>query len=94
MEIPSPRTKAAPPQDGGRQTIFLLNPVSSTQAGTHRCYGAFHDNPYVWYQPSDPLQPLVEGEEEAQSTHLLPALGTDSAVKALAGEEDHKREGV
>ena len=72
------QNQSCSPQDGGRQTIFLLNSVSSTQAGTYRCYGAFHENSYVWSQPSDPLQLQVEGEEEAQSTHLLPALGADS----------------
>ena len=87
------QNQSSVPQDRGRQAIFLLNPVSSTQAGTYRCYGVFHDNPYVWSQPSDPLQLQVEGEEEAQSTHLLPAVGADSAVKALAGEEDHKGRG-
>lgn len=66
------------PQHGGHQTIFLLNPVSATQAGTYRCYGAFLKNPYLWSQPSDPLQLQVEGEEEAQCTHLTPALGADS----------------
>ena len=75
---PVTQNQSCTPQDGGRQTIFLLNPVSSTQAGTYRCYGAFHDNPYVWSQPSDPLQLQVEGEDEAQPTHLLPALGADS----------------
>ena len=65
-------------QHGVHQTIFLLNPVSTTQAGTYRCYGAFFNDPYVWSQPSDPLQLQVEGEEEAQSTHLTPALGADS----------------
>lgn len=54
------QNQSSVPHDGGRQTIFLLNPVSSTQAGTYRCYGAFHDNPYVWSQPSDPLQLQVE----------------------------------
>ena len=72
------QNQSCSPQDRGCQTIFLLNPVSSTQTGTYRCYGAFHNDPYVWSQPSDPLQLQVEGEEEAQSTHLLPALGADS----------------
>ncbi|XP_045019483.1 leukocyte immunoglobulin-like receptor subfamily A member 6 isoform X2 [Bubalus bubalis] len=72
------QNQSSVPQDRGRQTIFLLNPVSSTQVGTYRCYGAFHEYPYVWSQPSDPLQLQVQGEEEAQSTHLLPALGADS----------------
>lgn len=72
------QNQSSTPQHGGHQTIFLLNPVSSTQAGTYRCYGAFLNYPYVWSQPSDPLQLQVEGEEEAQSTHLTPALGADS----------------
>ena len=72
------QNQSSMPQDRGRQTIFLLNPVSSTQAGTYRCYGAFRENPYLWSQPSDPLQLQVEGEEEAQSTRLTPALGADS----------------
>ncbi|XP_060254168.1 leukocyte immunoglobulin-like receptor subfamily A member 5 isoform X4 [Ovis aries] len=72
------QNQSSTPQDRGRQTIFLLSPVSSTQAGTYRCYGAFRDNPYVWSQPSDPLQLQVEGGEEAQSTRLTPALGADS----------------
>ncbi|KAB0338365.1 hypothetical protein FD754_024631 [Muntiacus muntjak] len=52
--------QSSTPQHGGHQTIFLLNPVSFAQAGTYRCYGAFLDNPYVWSQPSDPLQLQVE----------------------------------
>ncbi|XP_061245328.1 leukocyte immunoglobulin-like receptor subfamily A member 5 isoform X1 [Bos javanicus] len=54
------QNQSSVPQDRGRQAIFLLNPVSSTQAGTYRCYGAFLNNPYVWSQPSDPLQLQVE----------------------------------
>uniref|UniRef100_A0AC11DLW2 Uncharacterized protein n=1 Tax=Ovis aries TaxID=9940 RepID=A0AC11DLW2_SHEEP len=72
------QNQSSTPKDRGHQTIFLLSPVSSTQAGTYRCYGAFRDNPYVWSQPSDPLQLQVEGGEEAQSTRLTPALGADS----------------
>ena len=75
---PITQNQSCSPQDRGCQTIFLLNPVSSTQTGTYRCYGAFHNDPYVWSQPSDPLQIQVEGKEEAQFTHLLPALGADS----------------
>nr|XP_042087357.1 leukocyte immunoglobulin-like receptor subfamily A member 6 [Ovis aries] len=60
--------QSSAPQDRGRQTIFLLSPVSSTQAGTYRCYGAFRDNPYVWSHPSDPLQLQVEGTTESPSS--------------------------
>uniref|UniRef100_A0A8B9XWF2 Immunoglobulin domain-containing protein n=1 Tax=Bos mutus grunniens TaxID=30521 RepID=A0A8B9XWF2_BOSMU len=62
------QNQSSVPQDRGRQAIFLLNPVSSTQAGTYRCYGAFHDNPYVWSQPSDPLQLQVEGTTDSPSS--------------------------
>ncbi|XP_055266637.1 leukocyte immunoglobulin-like receptor subfamily A member 6 isoform X2 [Moschus berezovskii] len=56
------------PQDGRHQSIFLLNPVSPTQAGTYRCYGAFHQDPYVWSGPSDPLQLQVEGTTDSPSS--------------------------
>ncbi|XFG10201.1 hypothetical protein AB1E19_013825 [Capra hircus] len=62
------QNQSSMPQDRGRQTIFLLNPVSSTQAGTYRCYGAFRENPYLWSQPSDPLQLQVEGTTESPSS--------------------------
>uniref|UniRef100_A0A4W2E5P9 Immunoglobulin domain-containing protein n=1 Tax=Bos indicus x Bos taurus TaxID=30522 RepID=A0A4W2E5P9_BOBOX len=61
------QNQSSVPNDGGRQTIFLLNPVSSTQAGTYRCYGTFHNDPYVWSQPSDPLQLQVEGTTDSPS---------------------------
>ncbi|XP_043756192.1 leukocyte immunoglobulin-like receptor subfamily A member 5 isoform X2 [Cervus elaphus] len=61
------QNQSSTPQHGGHQTIFLLNPVSSTQAGTYRCYGAFLDDPYVWSQPSDPLQLQVEGTTDSPS---------------------------
>uniref|UniRef100_A0A4W2GK01 Leukocyte immunoglobulin-like receptor subfamily A member 6 n=1 Tax=Bos indicus x Bos taurus TaxID=30522 RepID=A0A4W2GK01_BOBOX len=62
------QNQSSVPHDGGRQTIFLLNPVSSTQAGTYRCYGAFREYPYVWSQPSDPLQLQVEGTTDSPSS--------------------------
>uniref|UniRef100_A0A4W2GJT9 Immunoglobulin domain-containing protein n=1 Tax=Bos indicus x Bos taurus TaxID=30522 RepID=A0A4W2GJT9_BOBOX len=61
------QNQSSVPHDGGRQTIFLLNPVSSTQAGTYRCYGAFREYPYMWSQPSDPLQLQVEGTTDSPS---------------------------
>ncbi|XP_065782893.1 leukocyte immunoglobulin-like receptor subfamily A member 5 isoform X2 [Muntiacus reevesi] len=62
------QNQSSTPQHGGHQTIFLLNPVSATQAGTYRCYGAFLDHPYVWSQPSDPLQLQVEGTTDSPSS--------------------------
>uniref|UniRef100_G1QB25 Immunoglobulin domain-containing protein n=1 Tax=Myotis lucifugus TaxID=59463 RepID=G1QB25_MYOLU len=46
-------------QDNGVQTTFHMDHVTSTQAGTYRCYGAFSKDPYVWSHPSDPLQLVV-----------------------------------
>ncbi|XP_070306412.1 leukocyte immunoglobulin-like receptor subfamily A member 5 isoform X1 [Odocoileus virginianus] len=62
------QNQSSTPQHGGHQTIFLLNPVSTTQAGTYRCYGAFLNNPYLWSQPSDPLQLQVEGTTDSPSS--------------------------
>ncbi|XP_058386256.1 leukocyte immunoglobulin-like receptor subfamily B member 4 isoform X3 [Diceros bicornis minor] len=66
-------------QDGGHQAVFLLNQVSSTQAGTYRCYGVFSHYPYVWSHPSDRLQlqvraPFAEAPEAPDpmnSTYFL-----------------------
>ncbi|XP_045686337.1 leukocyte immunoglobulin-like receptor subfamily A member 5 [Phyllostomus hastatus] len=43
-------------QDNQCQAIFHRGPVTPTQAGTYRCYGAFNCYPYVWSQPSNPLE--------------------------------------
>ncbi|EPQ06362.1 Leukocyte immunoglobulin-like receptor subfamily A member 6 [Myotis brandtii] len=48
-------------QDNGQQTTFHMDHVTSTQAGTYRCYGAFNKDPYVWSHPSDPFQLVVRG---------------------------------
>ncbi|XP_054566047.1 leukocyte immunoglobulin-like receptor subfamily A member 3 [Eptesicus fuscus] len=53
--------QSATAQDNGQQTTFHLDRVTSTQAGTYRCYGAFSKDPYVWSHPSDPLQLEVRG---------------------------------
>ncbi|XP_060031703.1 leukocyte immunoglobulin-like receptor subfamily A member 5 isoform X2 [Erinaceus europaeus] len=38
------------------QSVFSLDNITSTQAGTYRCYGHFHTDPLLWSSPSDPLQ--------------------------------------
>ncbi|XP_045435647.1 leukocyte immunoglobulin-like receptor subfamily B member 4 isoform X5 [Pipistrellus kuhlii] len=50
------RTQSSTAQDNGQQTTFHLDHVTSTQAGTYRCYGSFNTDPDVWSHPSDPLQ--------------------------------------
>ncbi|KAK1329712.1 hypothetical protein QTO34_009895 [Cnephaeus nilssonii] len=58
-------------QDNGQQTTFHLDRVTSTQAGTYRCYGAFNKDPYVWSHPSDPLK-LEVGEPPSDPTPVEP----------------------
>ncbi|XP_036088574.1 leukocyte immunoglobulin-like receptor subfamily A member 6 [Rousettus aegyptiacus] len=50
-------------QGNGLQVAFHMDHVTSTQTGTYRCYGAFHNYLYVWSHPSDRLHLLVKGEE-------------------------------
>ena len=61
------RRQSSTAQDNGQQTTFHLNPVTSTQAGTYRCYGAFNTDPNVLSHPSDPLQLEVRGEKAGPS---------------------------
>ncbi|XP_060031640.1 leukocyte immunoglobulin-like receptor subfamily A member 5 isoform X5 [Erinaceus europaeus] len=46
----------AGPQGKVCQSVFSLDNITSTQAGTYRCYGHFHTDPLLWSSPSDPLQ--------------------------------------
>nr|XP_014336066.1 PREDICTED: killer cell immunoglobulin-like receptor 3DL1 [Bos mutus] len=60
-------------QRGGHWSQFsdplqLVMTVPSPQAGTYRCYGAFLNNPYLWSQPSDPVQLQVEGTTDSPSS--------------------------
>nr|KAF6269463.1 hypothetical protein mPipKuh1_008114 [Pipistrellus kuhlii] len=53
--------KSSTAKDNGQQTTFHLDRVTSTEAGTYRCYGALREDPNVWPHPSDPLQLEVRG---------------------------------
>nr|KAF6269532.1 hypothetical protein mMyoMyo1_011233 [Myotis myotis] len=48
-------------QDNGLLITFYMDSVTSTQAGTYRCYGGFNKNSSMWSHPSDPLQLMVRG---------------------------------
>ncbi|XP_066230574.1 leukocyte immunoglobulin-like receptor subfamily B member 4 isoform X1 [Saccopteryx leptura] len=65
----STQNQSSTPQGNRRQAIFHMDHVTSTQTGTYRCYGAFSKDPYVWSEPSDPLQLLVrEAPDSADPT--------------------------
>ncbi|XP_008584303.1 PREDICTED: leukocyte immunoglobulin-like receptor subfamily B member 4 [Galeopterus variegatus] len=50
------KNQSSTPQDKVHRAVFLVDHVSSTQAGTYRCFGVMSNNPYVWSHPSDPLE--------------------------------------
>ncbi|XP_073083017.1 leukocyte immunoglobulin-like receptor subfamily A member 6 isoform X3 [Manis javanica] len=58
--IPTTQNRSSSPKGSESQAIFLLNRSSSAYRGTYRCYGAFHNHPYVWSHPSDPFQLVVK----------------------------------
>uniref|UniRef100_G3UIU3 Ig-like domain-containing protein n=1 Tax=Loxodonta africana TaxID=9785 RepID=G3UIU3_LOXAF len=56
----------APPQQlswqnntGPFQTNFTMSPVTSAHGGTYRCYSSHRISPYLFSQPSDPLELVV-----------------------------------
>nr|KAF6269460.1 hypothetical protein mPipKuh1_007569 [Pipistrellus kuhlii] len=61
------RKKGSKAQDNGQQTTFHLDHVTSTEAGTYRCYGAFENYSFVWSPPSNPLQLEVRGSYDKPS---------------------------
>ncbi|XP_057348687.1 platelet glycoprotein VI-like [Manis pentadactyla] len=55
------QNRSSSPKGSERQATFLLKRSSSAHGGTNRCYGAFHNHPFVWSHPSDPFQLVVKG---------------------------------
>uniref|UniRef100_A0A8C0WGR4 Immunoglobulin domain-containing protein n=1 Tax=Castor canadensis TaxID=51338 RepID=A0A8C0WGR4_CASCN len=48
--------------DGGSQANVSIDPLTPVHAGTYRCYGSLNHQPYVWSEPSDPLDIVITGE--------------------------------
>ncbi|XP_066127252.1 leukocyte immunoglobulin-like receptor subfamily A member 6 isoform X7 [Saccopteryx bilineata] len=46
---------------GRWQAVFPVGPMSTSHAGTYRCYASSSSYPHVWSQPSDPLHIEVTG---------------------------------
>ncbi|XP_062033673.1 leukocyte immunoglobulin-like receptor subfamily B member 3 [Lepus europaeus] len=83
-----PQRLCVPGQAMGAQATFTLGPVTSAHGGTYRCYGAHSTDPYLWSQPSDPLQLEVSGGREGQPlnpTEPTPALSGLPQLKVLLG---------
>ncbi|XP_066230556.1 leukocyte immunoglobulin-like receptor subfamily A member 5 [Saccopteryx leptura] len=53
---------------GRWQAIFPVSPVSTSHAGTYRCYVSPSSYPHVWSQPSDPLHIEVTGSQPQDYT--------------------------
>ncbi|KAB1274447.1 Leukocyte immunoglobulin-like receptor subfamily B member 4 [Camelus dromedarius] len=81
--VHSTQNRSSSPLDEGHWAVFPLNRVSSTQAGTYRCYGAFNGDPYVWSLPSDQLQLQVEGEEGPPTPARIPSRRPACPVAAV-----------
>uniref|UniRef100_A0A667I6U6 Ig-like domain-containing protein n=1 Tax=Lynx canadensis TaxID=61383 RepID=A0A667I6U6_LYNCA len=48
-------------RDRHYQAKFSMNPVTSAQGGTYRCYSSYSNFPYLLSHPSDPLELQVSG---------------------------------
>uniref|UniRef100_G3U047 Ig-like domain-containing protein n=1 Tax=Loxodonta africana TaxID=9785 RepID=G3U047_LOXAF len=92
----------APPQQlswqnntGPFQTNFTMSPVTSAHGGTYRCYSSHRISPYLFSQPSDPLELVVSGGSENQRhtprdsdppRDLTHAQGLPEYLKVLIGD--------
>ncbi|KAI5930054.1 Leukocyte immunoglobulin-like receptor subfamily B member 3 [Manis javanica] len=57
---------------GGWQARFPVDPVTTSHAGTYRCYTSETKNPYVWSLPSGPLALEVTGVYKEPSLSARP----------------------
>uniref|UniRef100_A0A2K5Q3Z8 Immunoglobulin-like beta-sandwich domain-containing protein n=1 Tax=Cebus imitator TaxID=2715852 RepID=A0A2K5Q3Z8_CEBIM len=64
------------PHDGGSQANFSIGPMTTTLAGTYRCYGSVTHSPYQWSSPSDPLDVVITGSPR----HLHVLIGTSVVI--------------
>ncbi|KAM8787708.1 leukocyte immunoglobulin-like receptor subfamily A member 6 [Rhynchonycteris naso] len=67
-----PRQMASRLHAGRWQAVFPVLHVSTSHAGTYRCYGSPSSYPHVWSQPSDPLHIQVTGVHSKPSLSAQP----------------------
>ncbi|XP_047691617.1 leukocyte immunoglobulin-like receptor subfamily B member 3 isoform X3 [Prionailurus viverrinus] len=66
---------------GHYQAKFSMNPVTSAQGGTYRCYGSYSNFPYLLSHPSDALELLVSGQLPS-----TPSLSVQPGPMVASGE--------
>uniref|UniRef100_A0A0G2JNG2 Leukocyte immunoglobulin like receptor A4 n=1 Tax=Homo sapiens TaxID=9606 RepID=A0A0G2JNG2_HUMAN len=67
---------------GKFQALFPMGPLTFSNRGTFRCYGYENNTPYVWSEPSDPLQLLVSGQISDR-----PSLSVQPGPTVTSGEK-------
>jgi hypothetical protein len=60
--IEDPLNLSGESYDGGAQANVSIGPVTPVYAGTYICYRFLNHQPYVWSEPSDPVDIAIIGE--------------------------------
>ena len=72
-------------RNGHYQAKFSMNPVTSAQGGTYRCYGSYSTSPHLLSHPSDPLELQVSGEGPQPCPLCVPMLSSGPCAQESPG---------